>query len=46
LTAENSAGEIDDIRNPADNFAIALWGDSLYGNPDHLIGGLTCVEPV
>jgi hypothetical protein len=31
---------IKDIRHYADNFAISLWGDILYGNPDNHVSGL------
>lgn len=39
LTGESSTAEVDDIRYSADNFAIALWGETLYGNPNHHVGG-------
>lgn len=38
LTGKTSA-EVEDIRYSADNFAIALWGETLYGNPTHYVGG-------
>lgn len=39
LIAEGSTAEVEDIRYSADNFAIALWGETLYGNPNHHVGG-------
>jgi hypothetical protein len=39
LTGDSTKAEIDDIRHSADNFAIALWGETLYGNPNHHVGG-------
>ncbi|KAH8889468.1 putative N-alkane-inducible cytochrome P450 [Thozetella sp. PMI_491] len=39
LTGEAQSAEVDDIRYSADNFAIALWGETLYGNPEHHVGG-------
>ncbi|EEA27853.1 hypothetical protein TMatcc_003846 [Talaromyces marneffei ATCC 18224] len=39
LTGQAKAADVDDIRYSADNFAIALWGETLYGNPSHYIGG-------
>jgi hypothetical protein len=39
LTGEGSTAVVDDIRYSADNFAIALWGETLYGNPNHHVGG-------
>ena len=39
LTGDVSTNEVEDIRYSADNFAIALWGDILYGNPNHYVGG-------
>lgn len=39
LTGEGSTAEIDDIRCFADNFAVALWGETLYGNPNNHISG-------
>ena len=39
LTGKGSTDEVDDIRYSADNFAIALWGETLYGNPNHYVGG-------
>lgn len=30
-------GYVDDIRHVADNFAVALWGDLLYGNPSNRV---------
>ena len=39
LTGDNQVAAIDDIRYFADNFAIALWGETLYGNPNHHVDG-------
>lgn len=39
LTGKGTTAEVDDIRYSADNFAIALWGETLYGNPNHHVGG-------
>lgn len=39
MTSEISTREVDDIRSSADNFAISLWGDTLYANPDYHVGG-------
>lgn len=39
LTLGVNSAEVDDIRYSADNFAIALWGETLYGNPHHHVGG-------
>lgn len=39
LTGNGTTAEVDDIRYSADNFAIALWGETLYGNPNHHVGG-------
>lgn len=39
LVGNGASADIDDIRYSADNFAIALWGETLYGNPDHHKGG-------
>ena len=39
LVGNNTTAEVDDIRYSADNFAIALWGETLYGNPHHHVGG-------
>src|SRR3954467_6306390 len=39
LTGSGKSADVDDIRYSADNFAIALWGETLYGNPDHHKGG-------
>ena len=38
LTGEVLTDEVD-IRSSADNFAIALWGDTLYANPNYYLGG-------
>ena len=39
LTGEVSTEEVDDIRSSADNFAVALWGGTLYANPNYYLGG-------
>ena len=39
LTGQRSTAEIDDITHSAENFAIALWGEILYGNPNYHVGG-------
>ena len=39
LTGEVSTHEVDDIRSSAENFAIALWGEILYANPNYHLGG-------
>lgn len=39
LLAEGSSAEIEDIRRCADNYALDLWGEILYGVPDRHIGG-------
>lgn len=39
LTGEVSTQEVDDIRSSANNFAIALWGETLYANPNYHLGG-------
>jgi hypothetical protein len=39
LTGEAQSADIHDIRHSADNFAIGLWGDTLYGNPEHHVDG-------
>lgn len=39
LTGQAKVADVDDIRYSADNFAIALWGETLYGNPNHYVGG-------
>ncbi|KAH0562823.1 hypothetical protein GP486_002548 [Trichoglossum hirsutum] len=39
LTGEGSTAEVDNIRYSADIFAIALWGEILYGNPNNHVGG-------
>ncbi|KAM7185125.1 Cytochrome P450 [Naviculisporaceae sp. PSN 640] len=35
LDFDGASGIVKDIRLAADNFAISLWGDVLYGNPDN-----------
>lgn len=39
LAGEGTTADVNDIRYSADNFAIAFWGETLYGNPNHHIGG-------
>jgi hypothetical protein len=39
LTGQAKVADVDDIRYSADNFAIALWGETLCGNPNHYVGG-------
>ena len=39
LADEGLAAEIANITNVADNFALALWGETLYGNPLNHVGG-------
>ena len=39
LAGEHSTAEIANITNCADNFALALWGEILYGNPQNHVGG-------
>ncbi len=39
LIGEGSTAEVDDIRHSADNFAVALWGEVLYGNPNYHVCG-------
>ena len=39
LTGEVSTNEVEDIRSSADNFAISLWGETLYANPNHYLDG-------
>ncbi|KAK0510325.1 hypothetical protein JMJ35_007719 [Cladonia borealis] len=38
MTGEVPTDEVD-IRSSADNFAIALWGETLYANPNYYLGG-------
>ena len=41
LTGEDSTAEVNDFRHTVDNFAVALWGEILYGNPNtHVDGGV------
>lgn len=40
LIGDAQTAVINDIRHSADNFAISLWGDILYGNPGNHISGL------
>ena len=37
--ADRSTAEIANITHAADNFALALWGETLYGNPQNHVGG-------
>ena len=39
LTGESSIAEIDDIRHFAESFAVALWGETLYGHPNMHVSG-------
>lgn len=39
LTGEDSTAEVDDIRHTVNDFAIALWGEILYGNPNNYVDG-------
>ena len=39
LAEEGSTAEIANITNAADNFALALWGETLYANPQNHVGG-------
>ena len=39
LTGEDSTAEVDDFRHTVDNFAVALWGEILYGNPNNHVDG-------
>ena len=39
LASEGSTAEIANITNAADDFALALWGETLYGNPQNHVGG-------
>ena len=39
LTGKGSSARIDDITHSLENFAVALWGDILYGNPNYHVGG-------
>ena len=39
LTNKDSTTVIGDIRHSVDNFAIALWGEILYGNPNNHVDG-------
>jgi len=35
LVGNAASADVDDIRYSADNFAIGLWGETLYANPEH-----------
>ena len=39
LADESSTAEVANITIAADSFALALWGETLYGNPQNHIGG-------
>ena len=39
LAGEGSAAEVDNIGHSAENFAVALWGEILYGNPNYHVCG-------
>ena len=39
LTGEDSTAEIDDFTHSTENFAVSLWGEILYGNPNYHVGG-------
>ncbi len=39
LTGEGLTAEVDEIRDSTNDFAIALWGELLYGNPNYYVGG-------
>jgi hypothetical protein len=39
LTDDSLTAVVEDVRCSAGNFAIALWGEILYGNPNYHIGG-------
>lgn len=39
LADDGLATEIANITNRVDNFALALWGETLYGNPQNHVGG-------
>lgn len=39
LTGASESADVEDIRYCAENFALAVWGDTLYGNPDHYKSG-------
>jgi hypothetical protein len=39
LASEGSTVEVDDITYSVDNFAIALWGEILYANPNRHVDG-------
>lgn len=36
---EQPSADIDDIRHSTKNFAIALWGETLYANPENHLDG-------
>ena len=35
LSGDRSTALVSDVKKSAENFAIGLWGELLYGNPDH-----------
>ncbi|KAI9773767.1 MAG: hypothetical protein M1839_002000 [Geoglossum umbratile] len=39
LAGESSTADIDDMGYIANNFAIVLWGEDLYGSPNHHVVG-------
>ena len=39
LIGEGSIAEIGDITHSTENFAVALWGELLYGHPKYHVGG-------
>ena len=39
LAGEGSTVEVANITNAADDFALALWGETLYGNSQNHVGG-------
>ncbi|KAG6986587.1 hypothetical protein G7Y79_00077g099790 [Physcia stellaris] len=41
LTGGFPSREVEDIKHAAENFAISLWGETLYGNPNYHVDGRT-----
>ena len=39
LTGEESTAKIDDFTHSTEKFAVSLWGEILYGNPNYHVGG-------
>lgn len=39
LTSDVPSGEVEDVKLAAENFAIALWGEVLYGNRSNYVDG-------